>query len=428
MDADAFALLTGAGVKFDRRRFNKDIQTFAPKHSQPISLAAAATAGSHRHKPPAAQDTDSGEEGEDQEEGGSEPLDSDGDQGDAAASDGEEGSSDGEGDSDGDSEGGDSDIDPGCPQVSTKDPNEEANVIRKHYRIKVSGQDAPAPLRSFKELDTKLKAGPRLLANIVAAGFSQPTPIQRQAIPCMLAGRELLAVAPTGSGKTLAFVLPVLVGLRRLRAAGDWPAAVKAVLLSPTHELAAQQARCLKLLLPGTGLRCSLLNKSTAAGTDFSKVDVLLANPLRLAHMAKEGKMDLKEVRYLVLDEADKLFELGFMEQIDEVVAGCSRKGSTDLAISSTLPQGHREGAVQCHAARQGGGDGEVSAAAASSHHGGGAQHRGVVCQAEAAVCGEGERQAADTAPDHRAGHQAANPGICVVKGPCQGPPPGAHV
>jgi ATP-dependent RNA helicase DDX52/ROK1 len=93
-----------------------------------------------------------------------------------------------------------------------------------------------------------------------------------------------------------AFMLPIISALRALHQAADWPEAVKAVVLSPTNELAAQQARCLQMLLPGSGLRGSLLTKSTAAGTNFSKVDLLLANPLRLLSMIEAKKIDLSQV------------------------------------------------------------------------------------------------------------------------------------
>ena len=95
------------------------------------------------------------------------------------------------------------DIDPGCPNVQSRDLNEADNAVRKHYRIKASGYDPPPPLRSFKQLVSKLGAPSGLLRNLQQGGFEEPTPIQRQAIPILLAGRELLAVAPTGSGKTL---------------------------------------------------------------------------------------------------------------------------------------------------------------------------------------------------------------------------------
>lgn len=99
--------------------------------------------------------------------------------------------------------GGDEEVDPGCPIVSSRDVNEADNAVRKHYRIKVAGYDPPAPLRSFQQLVTKLAAPSGLLRNIRENGYEQPTPIQRQAIPVIMAGRELLAVAPTGSGKTM---------------------------------------------------------------------------------------------------------------------------------------------------------------------------------------------------------------------------------
>ncbi|GLC75527.1 hypothetical protein PLESTF_001653500 [Pleodorina starrii] len=231
-------------------------------------------------------------------------------------------------------------VDDVIPQVSTNDPFEEANLIRKALRIKVTGTDVPPPLKSFAELTTRHKVSRRLVASLRSSGFSSPTPIQRQAIPALLAGRELLAVAPTGSGKTLAFLVPILAGLRSLRSRlAQWPPGVKALVVSPTHELAAQQARVLKLLLPGTGLRGCLLSKATAAGTDFSKVDLLLANPLRLVGLLGEKKVDLGECRYVVLDEADKLFELGFVEQIDSLLAAAQHPDVARALFSATLPE-----------------------------------------------------------------------------------------
>lgn len=236
----------------------------------------------------------------------------------------------------------------------------------------MSGSAPPAPLKSFDDLlQQHFGGGRRLLANLAAGGYSNPTPIQRQAIPALLERRELLAIAPTGSGKTLAFLTPILIAMRkqRLEAAGKlreaeeaaeklreaeqhmaaaagkeqgaagvgkaaantasavkrkkaakaaanavseaaaqvqaaqseaaalWPDAPKALLLSPTHELAAQTGRVLALLAPGAALRTCVLSKATAAGSDLSKVDVLVANPLRLKTLVEEGKADLSQVR-----------------------------------------------------------------------------------------------------------------------------------
>ncbi|GFR50016.1 hypothetical protein Agub_g12165, partial [Astrephomene gubernaculifera] len=142
-----------------------------------------------------------------------------------------------------------------------------------------------------------------------------------------------------GSGKTLAFLVPLLARLRAMRGAGEWPAGVKALVLSPTHELAAQQARVLKQLLPGSGLRACLLSRSTAAGSDMGRVDLLLACPLRLVGMLREGKVALGECRYIILDEADKLFELGFMEQVDELLAAAQHPQLARALFSATLPE-----------------------------------------------------------------------------------------
>jgi ATP-dependent RNA helicase DDX52/ROK1 len=114
---------------------------------------------------------------------------------------------------------------------------------------------------------------------------------------------------------------------------------IRAVVISPTKELSMQTGRVLMPLLPGLKLRCSVLSKATAAGTDFSKVDILLANPLRLESMAKEGKIQLDNVETLVLDEADKLFEMGFADQIDACLAACSNDGICRCLCSATLPE-----------------------------------------------------------------------------------------
>lgn len=131
-----------------------------------------------------------------------------------------------------------------------------------------------------------------------------------------------------------------MAALRKQRDAGtDWPQDLKAVILSPTNELAAQQARTLKLLIPGSGLRGSLLAKSTAAGTDWTKVDILLANPLRLLTLVQANKISLSNVRWLIIDEADKLFELNFVDQLDGVISACTHKDIIRALFSATLPE-----------------------------------------------------------------------------------------
>lgn len=214
---------------------------------------------------------------------------------------------------------------------------EEVALLRKKHRIHASGADIPAPLRGFDEL--RKRCGATLMGNLAAMGYDEPTPIQRQAIPILLAGRDCLACAPTGSGKTVAFLLPILAALKSPAAR----AGIRAVVLSPTRELAKQTHRELKLLCAGKRLRLRLMTKAVGAGVDFtsggSPCDVLVSTPLRLSRMSEEKKADLSRVQHLVLDEADKLFELGFAEQIDGVLAACTDPAVVRSMFSATLPE-----------------------------------------------------------------------------------------
>lgn len=211
---------------------------------------------------------------------------------------------------------------------------EEVALLRKKHRIHASGADVPAPLQTFGELQKS--CGATVMANLSAMGYQDPTPIQRQAIPVLLAGRDCLACAPTGSGKTVAFLLPMLATLKAPAKDG-----IRAVVLSPTRELAKQTQRELKLLAAGKKLRVRLMTKAMSVCVDLSSTpcDILVSTPLRLNRMSKAGKVNLSRVQHLVLDEADKLFEFGFAEQIDEVLAACKDPGVVRSMFSATLPE-----------------------------------------------------------------------------------------
>jgi ATP-dependent RNA helicase DDX52/ROK1 len=171
--------------------------------------------------------------------------------------------------------------------------------------------------------------------------FEEPTAVQKQTIPALYQGRELMVVAPTGSGKTLAFLIPLIMRVKQQKLQSTSSiSSIKAVVISPTKELSMQTGRVLMPLLPGLKLRCSILSKATAAGSDFnSKVDILLANPLRLESLTKNGTIDLSQVETLVLDEADKLFEMGFSEQIDACLSACTNQQIVKTLFSATLPE-----------------------------------------------------------------------------------------
>ncbi|GAQ79052.1 ATP-dependent RNA helicase [Klebsormidium nitens] len=214
--------------------------------------------------------------------------------------------------------------------------DERVALLRKEFKIKVApSQGVPAPLANFSELRTLFSCPRYLLNNLAESGYSEPTPIQRQAIPAMLKGLEVFACAPTGSGKTVAFLLPILLSLKAPSKDG-----VHAIILNPTRELALQTHRELKKLIQGRKFRARIMTKATATSVDFaaSPCDILVSTPLRLDHLVKEQKIDLSRVQHLVLDEADKLFEMGFVEQIDGIVAACIRPGIQRALFSATLP------------------------------------------------------------------------------------------
>uniref|UniRef100_A0A2P2M356 RNA helicase n=1 Tax=Rhizophora mucronata TaxID=61149 RepID=A0A2P2M356_RHIMU len=208
-------------------------------------------------------------------------------------------------------------------------------LIRKKYNIHVSGSNIPSPLHNFTELSSSYGCDSYILRNFAELGFKEPTPIQRQAIPVLLSDRECFACAPTGSGKTLAFVCPMLMKLKHRSKNG-----IRAVILCPTRELAAQTTRECKKMAKGSKLRVRLMTKDLARSANFLKhhCDVLISTPLRLQLAIKKKNIDLSRVEYLVLDESDKLFELGLLKQIDSVVKACSNPSIIRSLLSATLP------------------------------------------------------------------------------------------
>ncbi|XP_069729993.1 probable ATP-dependent RNA helicase DDX52 [Phaenicophaeus curvirostris] len=206
---------------------------------------------------------------------------------------------------------------------------EKINRFRNRHKISVQGTDLPDPIATFDQLQKEYKIHPKIMENVQAAGFQVPTPIQMQAIPVMLHGRELLASAPTGSGKTLAFCIPLLAHLKQPRNKG-----FRALIISPTRELASQTHRELVKLSEGTGFRIHMIHKATEAAKKFGsksskKYDILVTTPNRLIYLLKQDPpaIDLTSVEWLVVDESDKLFEdgkSGFRDQLASIFLACT--------------------------------------------------------------------------------------------------------
>ncbi|CAM9260661.1 unnamed protein product [Ectocarpus fasciculatus] len=179
-----------------------------------------------------------------------------------------------------------------------------------------------------------------ILRNTEASDWKEPTAIQMQSIPIMLNNRDILAAAPTGSGKTAAFVLPVLSAVAARTHGGR--RGLQAVLLAPTRELSEQIHREAERLSAGKRLKIGVLKKNVASAalgkqekTSFDKYDILVATPMRLVTLIKAEVIDLSNVKIVVLDEADKLFEMdnadhsaarhAFLNQVDTILAACSQ-------------------------------------------------------------------------------------------------------
>jgi superfamily II DNA/RNA helicase len=175
----------------------------------------------------------------------------------------------------------------------------------------------------------------RLVSTLARRGITEPFPIQEASIPDVLAGRDVLGKAPTGSGKTLAFGLPVLARVERAH-----PTKPRALILAPTRELAEQIAKDLIPLAKEVGRW--VLAVYGGVGYDFQRrqirrgVDVLVATPGRLIDLIEEGTVTLKKVDIVVVDEADRMADMGFMPQVKRLLDQTSEERQTIL-FSATL-------------------------------------------------------------------------------------------
>lgn len=183
---------------------------------------------------------------------------------------------------------------------------------------------------------TQFQFQPRIAANIEACGFQTPTPIQMQAIPKVLAGKDVLGLAQTGTGKTAAFALPIIQQLM------DGPRGnVRALVVAPTRELAEQINQSFQELAKGTGLRTVTVYGGVGKGGQLQQfkrgVEVIIACPGRLLDHLNCKDLDLSKVETLVLDEADQMFDMGFFPDIRRLLKYLPRQRQT-LLFSATMP------------------------------------------------------------------------------------------
>ena len=177
-----------------------------------------------------------------------------------------------------------------------------------------------------------------LVRAVADQGYTEPTPIQLQAIPVVLAGRDLLAAAQTGTGKTAGFVLPML---QRLGATAGTHHPIRALILVPTRELAAQVQESVRTYGAHQHLRSTVIFGGVGINPQIAElrrgVDIVVATPGRLLDHVQQKTMDLRQVEILVLDEADRMLDMGFIPDIRRILALLPAKRQ-NLLFSATFP------------------------------------------------------------------------------------------
>ena len=187
----------------------------------------------------------------------------------------------------------------------------------------------------------KFSLDPRILAGVKAMGYTTPTPIQQQAIPVILKGRDVLGIAQTGTGKTGAFILPILHRMLKGKRRG-----VRVLIVAPTRELAEQTRVASSELGKHTKLRSVSIYGGVSKGPQVSALqrgaEIVVACPGRLLDLHNEGRIDLSRVEVLVLDEADRMCDMGFLPDIRRILKHLPAQRQT-LFFSATMPKEIRQ-------------------------------------------------------------------------------------
>ena len=178
---------------------------------------------------------------------------------------------------------------------------------------------------------------PGITANVVKAGYATPTPIQTQAIPPIIQNHDVMGIAQTGTGKTAAFVLPILNRLMDKKKGG-----IKTLIIAPTRELAEQIHQTIEMLAKKTHLSSTTIYGGVGVNPQIKalkQADIVVACPGRLLDHLQRRTADLSKVTTLVLDEADQMFDMGFLPDIRRILRHLPQKDRQTLLFSATMPK-----------------------------------------------------------------------------------------
>ncbi|XP_054424420.1 probable ATP-dependent RNA helicase DDX46 [Pteronotus mesoamericanus] len=218
---------------------------------------------------------------------------------------------------------------------------EEVNVFRLEMEgITVKGKGCPKPIKSWVQCGISMK----ILNSLKKHGYEKPTPIQSQAIPAIMSGRDLIGIAKTGSGKTIAFLLPMFRHIMDQRSLEEGEGPI-AVIMTPTRELALQITKECKKFSKTLGLRVVCVYGGTGISEQIAELkrgaEIIVCTPGRMIDMlaANSGRVtNLRRVTYVVLDEADRMFDMGFEPQVMRIVDNV-RPDRQTVMFSATFPR-----------------------------------------------------------------------------------------
>lgn len=211
----------------------------------------------------------------------------------------------------------------------------DINSYRETKDIIVRGSNVPCPNECFEEGSFP----DYIMEELIKQGFAEPTAIQAQGWPIVLSGRDLVGIAQTGSGKTLAYMLPATVHINNQPTRGEGPIAL---ILAPTRELAQQIQKVAKDFGSSTMIRNTCIFGGSPKGPqarDLERgVEIVIATPGRLIDFLEKGTTNLQRCTYLVLDEADRMLDMGFEPQIRKIIEQI-RPDRQVLMWSATWPK-----------------------------------------------------------------------------------------